>query len=102
MKKTGFKMKGYKYPGISPLKNGQKTKRKLKKKHGPYPEHDQDGDGIPDTLQVDSKNVSVEKPDKAGRSTEPKKRKTQKSEPGYPNQKDPVEKKKKRKRFQNF
>ena len=66
----------------SPLKNGQKTKRKLKP-HGPHPEHDQDGDGVPDIVQVDGKKVDVEKPQKEGDSKKVKKRKLEmkKSEP---------------------
>ena len=81
MKRSGFKMKGSPMQrnfGIgSPLKTGQKTKGKLKKKYGPHPKHDQDGDGVPDILQVDPKNKKtksdgeVKKPKKTKDSTKP-------------------------------
>ena len=77
MKRSGFKMKGYSYPGESPLnQNYSKKEKKLKKTEiGPKakPMVDNDGDGIPVGIDAnDNSNYKTEKTRDSRRTTKPK------------------------------
>ena len=70
MKRSGFKMKGYTYPGTSPLN---------KKPHGPWKEMvDKDKDGISDFVDSDAGDGSKNKNKEMNPQS---KKKTQKGKP---------------------